>query len=541
MLDHTKDNIDAVEEVTCTILTSKDGFPEKNTLPALSSEEVASSELFSGKVFQTWDDCDSFLDSWSKKNGFRLKKDRVEREGGVIRRRTYLCDHGGSYNSNSKKDTSTKKTRCPFLVNVSFPKTKNPDSTIRVNKIIDEHNHSLSVEMRSFEEQKKFTPEMIEDVKFLTSHCKFGATVQRKFLEGKYPSQPIYSRDLYAAIQKFRPTSKSLSNDASKLSNWLDDQKESDSRWVVVRGWDEDNTLTKLLWMTPEQVENWIQFSDCVLNDVTHKTNRYGMALSLFVGFNHHRHNIILAQALLPDESMESHLWMFSEILKVTDKQPAVIMTDSDPAVDAAVRQIFPQSYPIHCAFHITQNIHKHLRKLLGDTYSNFLEKFYICRNSLANETFETRFETLCQNFPKAKPYLEVLYQTKTYWAHCFTKFKFTGGMIATSRVEAVNSCLKNLLHNSNVSLYNLMEEIHRLLDMQDKKEQYNFWKLSIPCIKNQEKVNFLFKRVDECLEKFLTPIMLQRHRDEINQSVYYNAIIFEDKNMNWVSILKLE
>ncbi len=38
--------------------------------------------------------------------------------------------------------------------------------------------------------------------------------------------------------------------------------------------------------MTPEQVENWIQFSDCVLNDVTHKTNRYGMALSLFVRFN---------------------------------------------------------------------------------------------------------------------------------------------------------------------------------------------------------------------------------------------------------------
>jgi hypothetical protein len=87
------------------------------------------------------------------------------------------------------------------------------------------------------------------------------------------------------------------------------------------------------------------------------------------------------------------------------------------------------------------------------------------------------------KNFSKAKPYLKVLYQTKTYWAHCFIKFKFTGGMIATSRIEAVNSCLKNLLHNSNVSLYDLMEEIHRLLDMQDKKEQYNIWKLSIPCI----------------------------------------------------------
>jgi len=34
------------------------------------------------------------------------------------------------------------------------------------------------------------------------------------------------------------------------------------------------------------------------------------MALSLFIGFNNDRHNILLAQALLVDESFESHKWM---------------------------------------------------------------------------------------------------------------------------------------------------------------------------------------------------------------------------------------
>ena len=103
--------------------------------------------------------------------------------------------------------------------------------------------------------------------------------------------------------------------------------------------------------MTPKQVENWIQFSDCVLNDITHKTNRYDMPLSLFVDFNRHRHNVLLAQALLPDESVNSHMWMFNEILKVTNRQPVVIMTDTDPAVDSAIRQVFSESYSIHCAF----------------------------------------------------------------------------------------------------------------------------------------------------------------------------------------------
>ncbi|GBB96795.1 hypothetical protein RclHR1_28360003 [Rhizophagus clarus] len=87
------------------------------------------------------------------------------------------------------------------------------------------------------------------------------------------------------------------------MSDWLDQQKEKDSRWIVAREWDDDNALTHLLWMTPEQVENWIQFSDCVLNDVTHKTNRYRMALSLLVGFDQNCQNILLAQALLADES----------------------------------------------------------------------------------------------------------------------------------------------------------------------------------------------------------------------------------------------
>ncbi|CAG8487067.1 7737_t:CDS:1, partial [Dentiscutata heterogama] len=60
--------------------------------------------------------------------------------------------------------------------------------------------------------------------------------------------------------------------------------------------------------MTPKQVENWIQFSDCVINDVTHKTNRYGMAVT-FCGFNRNRQNILLAQGLLVDESLDSHAW----------------------------------------------------------------------------------------------------------------------------------------------------------------------------------------------------------------------------------------
>ncbi|CAG8625612.1 3683_t:CDS:2, partial [Funneliformis mosseae] len=80
-----------------------------------------------------------------------------------------------------------------------------------------------------FEDGKKFTTSILDDVKFMTISCKFRVTAQRRFLEGKYPSYLIYLKDLYAVIQSFHPTSKSLSNDTVQVSNWLDQQKAMDS------------------------------------------------------------------------------------------------------------------------------------------------------------------------------------------------------------------------------------------------------------------------------------------------------------------------
>ena len=95
---------------------------------------------------------------------------------------------------------------------------------------MDNHNHNLRIDSILFEQNKRFNKEMMEDVQFLTQHCKMGVTAQRRYLEGKYPSHPIYSEDLYNAIKKFRPSAKSLSNDAALMLNWLDQQKEKDPK-----------------------------------------------------------------------------------------------------------------------------------------------------------------------------------------------------------------------------------------------------------------------------------------------------------------------
>ncbi|CAG8770538.1 12365_t:CDS:1, partial [Gigaspora rosea] len=79
------------------------------------------------------------------------------RENNVIRRRTYICEHGRHYDSSSNKKTETKKILCQWYVNVSCSKHKNPDSLIFINKIVNEHNHELNIDAIEFEQAKKFS------------------------------------------------------------------------------------------------------------------------------------------------------------------------------------------------------------------------------------------------------------------------------------------------------------------------------------------------------------------------------------------------
>lgn len=221
----------------------------------MDSSAERSASLSVGKVFVSWEQCDSFMIDFGKSSGFGVIKDRVVKEKeGLVRKRRYICEHGKKYVSNSNKDTSTKKMLCPWRSNATCPKSNNPESVVFISNIVDEHNHELNIDAVVFREDKKLNNKMMEDIQFLTNSCKMGATAQRRYLEAKYPTHPIYSKDLYAAIKKFRPTTNSLSNDAAMMSNWLDEQKEKDSRWVVARGWDDDNTLTHLVWMIPSQV-----------------------------------------------------------------------------------------------------------------------------------------------------------------------------------------------------------------------------------------------------------------------------------------------
>ncbi|CAG8568033.1 12745_t:CDS:2 [Racocetra fulgida] len=104
--------------------------------------ENETTTLYSGKRFLIWKVCENFLKKWAKKQVFHIIKDRVSHEDNIIRRWTFLCEYSRSYDSNSHKDTKTKKKKYTFLVNVSCLKVKNLEDA----EILDEDDLAISIQ-----------------------------------------------------------------------------------------------------------------------------------------------------------------------------------------------------------------------------------------------------------------------------------------------------------------------------------------------------------------------------------------------------------
>ncbi|CAB5302041.1 unnamed protein product [Rhizophagus irregularis] len=153
----------------------------------------------------------------------------------------------------------------------------------------------------------------------------------------------------------------------------------------------------------------------------------------------------------------------------------------------------------MHCTFHINQNLIKKLQKLLGKRFYEFSTQFYATRNTLHKPIFESKWQTLINQYPEAKQYLtNTLYNTKEAWAHPWTCRKFTAGLHASSPIKSINAWIKNYIFNSNISLCELAE-------------------ISIP--------SFMFTSIDKKLEEYLPPAILDLQRNEIRQCVFYSAL----------------
>ncbi|CAG8758495.1 10786_t:CDS:2, partial [Gigaspora rosea] len=157
-------------------------------------------------------------------------------------------------------------------------------------------------------------------------------------------------------------------------------------RHLVVSGRYDLSTIRSLL---SSQREKCIQFCNVIIQDNTAQTNHYNFPLCLFVLVDNYNKTRIAAQALMPDETIESFQWVVQNLEEATGIPPRVLITDKDLSMK-------------HCSPY-----------KLGEQYSDFIKDFYQARNSLNESAFETRFAELLNKYQHANSYLQKLYSIK--------------------------------------------------------------------------------------------------------------------------------
>ncbi|GBC42134.2 protein FAR1-RELATED SEQUENCE 5-like [Rhizophagus irregularis DAOM 181602=DAOM 197198] len=142
-------------------------------------------------------------------------------------------------------------------------------------------------------------------------------------------------------------------NDAFWLLEMLENQQKEDPRMFIAKKIHQGR-LFHIFWMDSNQQELYQYYHNVIVTDNTSRTNKYHMALCIFVGVDNQNYTRIFAQALLSDEISASYTWVLEQLLEANNGiTPTIIISDADTGLDVALKPLLPYIKHIYCIFHI--------------------------------------------------------------------------------------------------------------------------------------------------------------------------------------------
>jgi hypothetical protein len=325
-------------------------------------------------------------------------------------------------------------------------------------------------------------------------------------------------------MDKFKREARLTDNDASSLLKDLLERKSEDASFAV--HWELDglsNRLVQLCWMSGDQQKLYARYHDVLQTDNTFQTNRYRMPLTLFIIVDCEGRSRIVMQGILSNETTDSYKWMLEQLLVTTGLPPRVVVSDADPALLAALPQIFPEAYEVHCIFHIMGNLRKRVGPAVQANYKNFEKAFLQARNCLSITKFERLWNALVVEFSQACDYLNFLYQSKTSWAKAYTSKVFTAGIQSTSRTEGYNAVLKKQI-TSSASLCDLAKVLDGRSQAEQLQAAFKHWQISTTTYKAPFVATQLFSQIYEMFKQYVSPFYLVQVEQQMAEAMLYKA-----------------
>ncbi|CAG8596354.1 28174_t:CDS:2 [Dentiscutata erythropus] len=178
-----------------------------------------------------------------------------------------------------------------YLNSLELSDSSSQTTRVRCSLINDNSAHNYPMDNNIKSNAPKYcqlTDEMLNKVE-LYHQCHIQHSKIINLLESKYSDHPIKSRNVYNIISKLKDPGCVVELVIGVI----------------------DNKLKGIFWQSDEQVQLLSRFRDVCLLDMTCKTNRYWQPLALVIIVDNNTRSRLVAQALLPDESMDSFIWLF--------------------------------------------------------------------------------------------------------------------------------------------------------------------------------------------------------------------------------------
>lgn len=197
-----------------------------------------------------------------------------------------------------------------------------------------------------------------------------------------------------------------------------------------------DGNCMNVFWADSRSRYSCSQFGDAVVLDTSYKNSVYMVPFASFVGVNHHKQPVLLACALIADESKESYNWLFKTWLRaMSGRHPLSIIADQDRAIQQAITEIFPGTH--HC-FSLWQ-IKAKEREFLRLMDNGFRCEYENCiLRSQTAEEFDTAWNDLLNRYGlKENIWLTEMYEKRASWVPVYLQGTFFAGMPMNESIDS--------------------------------------------------------------------------------------------------------
>jgi len=394
-------------------------------------------EPYGGLKFNSASEAYGFYHAYAANKGFRVRIGQLFRSklDGSITSRRFVCSKEGFQHPS--------RVGCGAFMRIK----KEDYGGWVVDRLKKDHNHDLGCPMeahkKSFNASNKFVEEvggLLENNDFVSI---FNGSIVKRCRENHIGS------DWYSILFEYFQCR----------------QAEDTGFFYAVEV--NNGKCMSIFWADGRSRFSCSQFGDAIVLDTSYKNSLYLVPFATFVGVNHHKQPVLLACALIADESKESYTWLFKTWLRaMSGRYPLSIIADQDKAIQQAVVEVFPGTHHRFSLWQIKAK-EKEFLSLMDNAFKCEYENCTL-KSQTADE-FDTAWNALLNKYGlKENAWLTEMYEKRASWVPVYLRGTFFAGI---SMNESIESFFGTAV-NAQTPVLEFVSRYERILERRREEER---------------------------------------------------------------------